>query len=63
MNRIVLSSTLALATVTPFAVGGQGLPDNPNRFSFGPTFGINFKTDFYNNVNPGGLVRRREPHL
>jgi len=55
MNRIVLSSTLALATVTPFAVGGQGLPDNPNRFSFGPTFGINFKTDFYNNVNPGGL--------
>jgi hypothetical protein len=36
-------------------VRGQDLPDNPNpnRFSFGPTFGINFKADFHNNANPG----------
>ena len=53
MNRIVLSTTLTLAAVTPFAVRGQDLPDNLNRFSFGPTFGINFKADFNNNVNPG----------
>jgi hypothetical protein len=53
MNRIVLSTTLSIAALTPFAVRGQDLPDNPNRFSFGPTFGINFKADFYNNANPG----------
>ena len=53
MNRIVLSTTLSLAAFTPFAMRGQDLPDNPNRFSFGPTFGINFKADFYNNANPG----------
>jgi hypothetical protein len=53
MNRIVLSTTLTLASLSPFAVRGQDMPENPNRFSFGPTFGINFKADFYNNVNPG----------
>ena len=53
MNRIVLSTTLSLAAFTPFAVRGQDLPENLKRFSFGPTFGINFKADFYNNVNPG----------
>ncbi|MGA2242809.1 MAG: hypothetical protein ABSH11_12360 [Verrucomicrobiota bacterium] len=53
MKRIVLSTTLALAAFTPFAVRGQDLPENPNRFSFGPRFGMNFKADFYNNVNPG----------
>jgi hypothetical protein len=58
MNRIILSTTLALAA-TPFAVRGQDLPENLNRFSFGPTFGMNFKADFRNNasylntVNPG----------
>jgi hypothetical protein len=53
MNRIVLSTTLSLAAFTPFAMRGQDLPDNPNRFSFGPTFGMNFKADFNNNANPG----------
>jgi len=66
MNRIVLSTTLTLAAVTPFAMRGADYastaptldlaspsPENPNRFSFGPTFGLNFKADFYNNINPG----------
>jgi hypothetical protein len=66
MNRIVLSTTLTLAAVTPFAMRGADYasttptldlaapsPENPNRFSFGPTFGLNFKADFHNNVNPG----------
>ena len=53
MNRIVLSTSLAIASVTPFVGRGQGLPENPNRFSFGPNFGMNLKADFYNNVNPG----------
>jgi hypothetical protein len=64
MNRIVLSAAFALAA-TPFAMHGAdlienpNLPDNPNRFSFGPTFGINFKADFRNNASsasyaPGG---------
>ena len=56
MNRIVISTTLTLAAFAPFAVGGQDLPDNsnpsPNRFSFGPTFGINLKADFHDNVYP-----------
>jgi len=59
MNRIVLSTTLALAAATPLAVRGQDSSDNLNRFSFGPTIGFNFKVEFYNsspclfNVNPG----------
>ena len=59
MNRIVLSTTLALAATVPFTGRSQDSPVNPNRFSFGPTFGINFKADFnnntalLNNVNPG----------
>ena len=53
MNRIVLSTTLSLAAFTPFAMRGQDLPDNPNRLSLGPTFGLNFKADFHNNVNSG----------
>jgi hypothetical protein len=65
MNRIVLSTTLTLAAVTPFGVHGADyapaaltldLPKislkNLNRVSFGPSFGMNFKADF-NNVNPG----------
>ena len=61
MNRIVLSAAFALAA-TPFAMHGAdlientNLPDNPNRLSFGPTFGINFKADFYDNANPGPSV-------
>jgi len=55
MNQIGLSTALALAAFTPFITRGQDLSDNsnPNRFSFGPTFGINFKAHFDNNVNPG----------
>jgi hypothetical protein len=59
MNRIVLSTTLALAAAAPFAARGQDSTENPNRFSFGPTFGFNFKAEFnnstlvLNNVNPG----------
>jgi len=59
MNRIILSTAFALAA-TPFAMHGADSTangadslDNPNRFSLGPTFGINFKADFYNNANPG----------
>jgi hypothetical protein len=58
MNRIVLSAAFALAA-TPFAMHGADLienpnsPDNLNRFSFGPTFGIGFKADFHDNANPG----------
>jgi hypothetical protein len=56
MNRVVLSAAFAIAA-TPFAMHGADLienpnsPDNPNRFSFGPTFGINFKADFRNNAS------------
>jgi hypothetical protein len=46
MNRIILSTTLALAA-TPFTMRGQDLPDNPNRWSLGPRFGMNFKADFH----------------
>jgi hypothetical protein len=57
MNRLVRSTTLTLAVITPFVMRGQDLhqdlPDNPNRFSFGPTFGFNFKARFYDNINPG----------
>jgi hypothetical protein len=59
MNRIVLSTTLALAAAAPLAVRAQNSTENLNRFSFGPTFGINLKADFQNNtpflnnVNPG----------
>jgi hypothetical protein len=53
MNRIIISTTLTIAAFSLFAVRGQDLPESPNRFSFGPTIGINFKAGFYNNVNPG----------
>ncbi len=55
MNRIILSSTLTLATATPFALHGADFPDDPNRLSFGARFGFNFKADFSNNgaVNSG----------
>jgi hypothetical protein len=54
MNRIILSTTLALAAATPFAMRGADSPDNPNRLFLGPRFGLNFKADFRNNaVNPG----------
>jgi hypothetical protein len=59
MNRIILSTTLALAAI-PFTMHGADFlentnsPDNPNRLFFGPRFGMNFKADFHNNtVNPG----------
>lgn len=55
MNRVVLSTTLALAAATPFALFGADIPENPNRLSLGARFGMNFKADFRNSasVNPG----------
>src|SRR5436190_17264130 len=55
MNRILISTTLTLAAVTPLALPGADFPENPNRISLGARFGMNFKGDFHNNagVNPG----------
>lgn len=55
MNPIVLSTTLALAAATPFALHGADSQENPNRLSFGARFGFNFKAAFHNNatLNPG----------
>ena len=55
MKRIVISATLTLAVVSPFAGRTQDLPEHLNRFSFGPMLGLNFKAGFYNNnsINPG----------
>ncbi|HWX22137.1 MAG TPA: hypothetical protein VN578_19725 [Candidatus Binatia bacterium] len=56
MNRITFSTTLVLAAAAPFAMHGADFPENPNRLSLGPRFGLNFKADFRNNappVNPG----------
>ena len=50
MNRLILSTTLALAA-TPFAVMAEDAPENPNRFSFGPTLGLNFKANFQNSAS------------
>lgn len=49
MNRIILSTTLTLAAATPLALHGEEASetDNPNRFSLGPRFGMNFKADFH----------------
>jgi hypothetical protein len=49
MNRIVLSTALSLAVTAPFSLHGadDSETDNPNRFSFGPRFGFNFKADFH----------------
>lgn len=56
MNRILLSTTLALAAATPLASRADDAGDNLNRWSFGPRFGLNFKGSFKNNnalANPG----------
>jgi hypothetical protein len=54
MNRIILSLPFTLAAFIPFAARGQDAPADLNRFSFGPTFGLNFKADFNNqSANPG----------
>jgi hypothetical protein len=53
MNRTAFSATLTLVAVTPFGARGQDLPENLNRFSIGPTFAINIKADFYNNLSAG----------
>jgi hypothetical protein len=57
MNRIILSTTLTLAAATPFVLHGadSSETDNPNRWSLGARFGMNFKADFHNNAagNPG----------
>ena len=58
MNRIVLSTTLTLAAASPLTLLGADSLDNPNRFSLGPRFGMNFKADFRNNpaLNPGNTA-------
>jgi len=67
MNRIVLSTALTLAAATPFTMHGQDSsdPENLNRFSFGPSFGLNIKASFHNSspgipgspgANPGPAV-------
>lgn len=59
MNRIILATTLSLTAATPFALHGADYTANPNRFSLGPRFGLNFKADFQNSAsqfsaaNPG----------
>src|SRR3954466_2696775 len=55
MKQILLSTTLTLAVASPFALQGADLPENPNRLSLGPRFGMNFKADFGGSptVNPG----------
>src|SRR3954462_9115120 len=64
MNRIILSTTLTLAAVTPFAMRGADFDESPNRFSLGARFGMNFKAAFKNSsvatplggsVDPGPL--------
>ncbi|MEO6036463.1 MAG: hypothetical protein ABIQ35_14520 [Verrucomicrobiota bacterium] len=55
MNRIFLSTTLTLAAVSPLSLRAADSLENPNRFSFGPRFGMNFKAAFHNRpaANPG----------
>ena len=60
MKQMLLTATLTVATVTPFSLSGADVPENPNRLSLGPRFGLNFKADFNNHatyktptVNPG----------
>jgi len=50
MNRIFLSTALTFAVATPFTMHGQDSsdPENLNRFSIGPQFGMNFKANFHN---------------
>ena len=58
MNRIIISSSLALA-FAPFALRGADSMENPNRFSLGGTIGFNFKASFRKSpaapslINPG----------
>ena len=52
MNRFVLSTTLTLAAATSFTALGADSLDNPNRFSLGARFGLNFKADFRNTPAP-----------
>src|SRR5215210_6789659 len=57
MNRILISTSLTLAAAAaPAALYGADIPENPNRLSLGPRFGLNFKGVFENRapaVNPG----------
>lgn len=59
MNRLILSTTITLAAATPFLMHSENSADSPNRFFFGPRFGMNIKANFQNNasyfspVNPG----------
>ena len=55
MNRIIISTTLVLAA-TPIGMQAQDATDNPNRFFFGPRFGMNFKASFQNNATYLGQV-------
>lgn len=55
MNRIALSTTLALTAATPFAMHGADYSgtENPNRFSLGARIGLNIKAKFHNSADPG----------
>ena len=50
MKRILLPATLALAAITPLNLLGADAPENPNRLSLGPRFGLNFKSSFNNSA-------------
>src|SRR5690349_9487736 len=55
MNRILFCATLSL-TAAPFAIQAGDAPDEPNRFSFGARFGMNFKASFKNTPSSGASV-------
>jgi hypothetical protein len=55
MNRILFCATLSL-TATPFVLQAGDAPAEPNRFSFGARFGMNFKASFKNTPSGGGLA-------
>src|SRR5437868_6977375 len=60
MNRILFCATLGLAA-TPFAIRGGDAPEEPNRFSFGARFGMNFKASFKNTPLAGGTTVNTGP--
>jgi hypothetical protein len=51
MNRIVLAATLTVVSA-PLAMRGADFLENPNRFSLGARFGMNFKASFRKNPTP-----------
>ena len=55
MNRILLSATLSLAAA-PLVLHAADSLDNPNRFSLGARFGLNFKGSFRKNAAPATAI-------